>query len=98
MAANWGSLVLSRHKRRIMNITPELTDAAIAQVASEEYIALFLNPEAWTLYRRTGVPVIPPQGSGGVPRRLIYPQSEYSYNAANAPKATLYTPTIFWDK
>lgn len=77
---------------------PATTDAAIAQVASEEYIALFLNPEAWTLYRRTGVPAIPAQGSGGVPRRLIYPQSEYSYNAANVPKATLYTPTIFWDK
>jgi hypothetical protein len=77
---------------------PGTTDAAIAQVAAEEYRALFLNPEAWTLYRRTGVPAITPQGSGGVPRRLIYPQSEYSYNGANAPKATLYTPTIFWDK
>jgi len=77
---------------------PATTDAAINQVASEEYIALFLNPEAWTLYRRTGVPAITPQGSSGVPRRLIYPQSEYSYNGANTPKVTLYTPTIFWDK
>jgi len=77
---------------------PATTDAAISQVASEEYIALFLNPEAWTLYRRTGVPAITPQGSSGVPRRLIYPQSEYSYNGANTPKVTLYTPTIFWDK
>jgi hypothetical protein len=73
---------------------------AIKQVAYEEYIALFLNPEAFTLYRRTGVPAItPPTGaSGNVPRRMIYPQSEYSYNAANTPKSTLYTPVIFWDK
>src|SRR6185312_6658174 len=35
MAANWGSFVLSRHKRRIMNITPELTDAAIAQLLGQ---------------------------------------------------------------
>ncbi|MBN8851752.1 MAG: hypothetical protein BGO55_05580 [Sphingobacteriales bacterium 50-39] len=77
---------------------PLTTDAAIAQVASQEYIALFLNPEAWTLYRRTGVPAITPLSSKGVPRRLIYPQSEYSYNAANVPQSTLYTPAIFWDK
>ncbi|MBN9385125.1 MAG: SusD/RagB family nutrient-binding outer membrane lipoprotein [Chitinophagaceae bacterium] len=77
---------------------PGTTDAAIAQVGAEEYIALFLNPEAWTLYRRTGVPNIPAQGGNGVPRRLIYPQSEYSYNGANTPQSTLYTPQIFWDK
>lgn len=77
---------------------PGTTDAAISKVAAEEYIALFLNPEAWTLYRRTGVPNIPAQGGNGVPRRLIYPQSEYSYNAANTPKSTLYQPAIFWDK
>lgn len=79
-------------------VLPGTTSAAINQVASEEYVALFLNPEAWTLYRRAAVPAITPQGSSGVPRRLIYPQSEYSYNGANTPKATLYTPTIFWDK
>lgn len=77
---------------------PGATDAAIAQVASQEYIALFLNPEAWTLYRRTGTPAITPLSSKGVPRRLIYPQSEYSYNAANVPQSTLYTPAVFWDK
>ena len=77
---------------------PGTPDAAIAQVAAEEYVALFLNPEAWTLYRRTGVPNIPAQGGNGVPRRLIYPQSEYSYNGSNTPQSTLYTPKIFWDK
>jgi len=77
---------------------PGTTDAAIAQVAAEEYVALFLNPEAFTLYRRTGVPNIPAQGGNGVPRRLIYPQSEYSYNGSNVPPSTLYTPKIFWDK
>jgi hypothetical protein len=73
-------------------------DAAIAKVASQEYIALFLNPEAWVLYRRTGVPALNPTGPGAVPRRLIYPQSEYSLNAVNVPQSTLATPAIFWDK
>ena len=79
---------------------PVDVDNAIAKIASETYRALFLNPEAFTLYRRTGVPALtPPAGaSGNIPRRMIYPQSEYSYNAANTPKSTLYQPLIFWDK
>ena len=29
-------------------------DAAIAKVATQEFIALYLNPEAWVVWRRTG--------------------------------------------
>ena len=73
-------------------------NAAIAKVAEQEFIALYLNPEAWVLWRRTGSPALTPTGPGEVPRRLFYPQSEYSYNTANTPTSTLYTPKIFWDK
>jgi hypothetical protein len=72
-------------------------DAAIAKVATQEFIALYLNPEAWVVWRRTGNPSLTPTGPGDVPRRLVYPQSEYSYNAANTPPSTLYAPKIFWD-
>lgn len=73
-------------------------NAAIAAVAVQEYIALYQNPEAWTLWRRTGSPaLVPVTGTNGVPRRLLYPQSEYSLNGSNTPQATLYTPKIFWD-
>ncbi len=71
---------------------------AIAKVAMQEFIALYLNPEAWVLWRRTGSPALSPTGPGEVPRRLVYPQSEYSYNSANTPASTLYAPRIFWDK
>ncbi|HEV8081683.1 MAG TPA: SusD/RagB family nutrient-binding outer membrane lipoprotein [Chitinophagaceae bacterium] len=73
-------------------------DNAIAQVANQEFIALYLNPEAWVVWRRTGSPSLSPTGPGEVPRRLLYPQTELSYNTANTPAATLYTPKIFWDK
>ena len=72
-------------------------NAAIAKVASQEFIALYLNPEAWAVWRRTGSPKLSPKGPGDVPRRLVYPQSEYSYNTENTPPSTLYTPQIFWD-
>jgi hypothetical protein len=72
---------------------------AIAAVAIQEYIAEYVNPEAFTTWRRTGYPVLAPTaGSNGIPRRFLYPQNEYSLNAANTPAATLYSPKIFWDK
>ncbi|MEO6220115.1 MAG: SusD/RagB family nutrient-binding outer membrane lipoprotein [Ginsengibacter sp.] len=74
-------------------------NAAIAKVALQEYLALYLNPEAWTLWRRTGEPALTPTaGTNGIPRRFLYPQSEISLNSANVPQSTLYTPKLFWDK
>lgn len=79
---------------------PNDVTGAIAQVASEEYIALYLNPEVWTLYRRTGSPnLIPVAGSNGIPRRYIYPQNELTYNSNSYnSSSTLFSPKIFWDK
>lgn len=79
---------------------PATTSDAIAKVSAEEYTALYLNPEAFTLWRRNGSPALPPiAGTLGVPRRFLYPQTEYSYNAANVPpQTTLFSPKIFWDQ
>lgn len=74
-------------------------DAAISKLANQEYIALFLNPETWTLWRRTGSPDLQPVSGTAIPRRLLYPQSEISFNGANTPSSvTLFSPKIFWDK
>lgn len=78
---------------------PAGTDAAIAQIATQEYLALYLNPEVWTLWRRTDVPALTPVIGANVPRRLLYPQTEYSYNSAHVPgSVTLFSPKVFWDK
>lgn len=72
---------------------------AIAFIGNEEFTALYLNPEAWTVWRRLGVPALTPITGNQIPRRLLYPQSELSFNTANTPTGiTLYSPTIFWDK
>ncbi len=70
---------------------------AINQLALQEYIALYLNPEAFTLWRRTNNPPLSPTIGNAIPRRLLYPQSELSYNGANTPKVTLFAPKLFWD-
>ncbi|MDQ6764001.1 MAG: SusD/RagB family nutrient-binding outer membrane lipoprotein [Bacteroidota bacterium] len=76
---------------------PATASGAIAQVANQEYIALYLNPEAFTLWRRTGSPNLTPIVGTKIPRRFLYPQTEISYNGANVPQSTLYAPQIFWD-
>jgi hypothetical protein len=79
-------------------ILPSTVDSAIAQVSFQEYLALYLNPEAYTLWRRTGSPaLVPTSGTNGIPRRYLYPNSEVTLNGANTPAATSFTPKIFWD-
>ena len=72
-------------------------DDVVAKIAAEEYIALYLNPEAFTTWRRIGSPAITPTAGTNVPRRFLYPQTEYSYNGKNVPQATLFAPRVFWD-
>jgi hypothetical protein len=78
---------------------PTTVDAAISKVAAQEFIALFLNPEAWVVWRRTGSPSLQSVTSGAsIPRRLLYPQTEINFNGANVPQnVTLVSPPIFWD-
>ncbi len=90
------------------NLSPVL-DSALAQVANQEYIALYMNPEAWTCWRRSTkipgfangspalLPVPGPFASNGIPRRFLYPQSELNLNGANTPNATQWSPRNFWD-
>jgi hypothetical protein len=78
-------------------ILPAGNANAIAKIATEEYTALYLNPEAWTVWRRTGSPALTPVTGANVPRRFLYPQTEYSYNKANVASSTLFTPKVFWD-
>jgi hypothetical protein len=76
---------------------PDNAKDAIDQVALQVWIALYLNPEEWSTWRRTGSPVLVPVDGTAVPRRLLYPQTEYSYNAEHVPASSLYTPALFWD-
>ncbi len=81
------------------NILTLSTAQAIMQNAWQENLALYLNPESWTLWRRCNWNITPVSAGPGVPRRFLYPQSELNLNSANVPAgATQYSPVVFWDK
>jgi len=74
-------------------------------IITQKYIALFLQPEVWADYRRTGYPALPlaqnatsaANPNGLIPRRILYPQNETSLNS-NAPTGSTYqTPKLWWD-
>ncbi|HEX5150961.1 MAG TPA: SusD/RagB family nutrient-binding outer membrane lipoprotein [Parafilimonas sp.] len=77
------------------------------QIINQKYIALYLNPEAWTDYRRTGYPVLSPATGGSssinptgqIPRRFPYPNSEATLNP-NIPTTSsdLQNPKLWWDQ
>ncbi|WP_420147740.1 SusD/RagB family nutrient-binding outer membrane lipoprotein [Spirosoma sp.] len=87
------------------------TDAkAIELIGNQRWIALFFQgTEAWNEWRRTGYPVLKPapttlNGGTDIPRRLAYPVTETTLNAANYATVTAsqgkddqYT-RVWWDK
>lgn len=71
------------------------------------WVALFKNNfEAWTLYRRTGVPTTNYPSKGSVfgdahndqPFRLPYPNNEYQYNKAQLEKVLTGVEDYVWGK
>jgi hypothetical protein len=80
----------------------------LAVIMWQKYFALngIQANETFTDWRRLGVvqpplSIAPERGNNLVPRRLLYPTTEYSYNAENVKgqgDVTQYTPKVFWDK
>jgi Starch-binding associating with outer membrane len=60
--------------------------AGLAQIGVQKWISLFTQGyEAWSEWRRTGYPNLTPAlnartSNGQIPRRIIYPQTEQSFN------------------
>jgi hypothetical protein len=83
------------------NASPDKIRAIITQ----KWIALanFSGFEAWTEFRRTGIPSVPLStraASTKMPVRLLYPNSEYSNNPENVAaqgQINQYDSKIFWD-
>jgi hypothetical protein len=87
------------------------TAEKLEQIATQKWIALFLDEEEiFSNWRRTGYPTLTPVNipgnltGGTIPRRLLYPPSEESVNAASLAEAVArqgentLTTHIWWDK
>jgi len=68
-------------------------------IATQKYIAMFNDPEAFNDWRRTGVPALTPNAGSEVPRKLPLAESEVlaNTNAPNYDLNEIYT-RVWWDK
>lgn len=76
-------------------------DITLEKIMLHKYIALFLDFEVFSDWRRTGFPNLQPNAGsilgGAIPRRLPYPQSERLFNGSNMPSVSITTP-VWWDQ
>ncbi|MCF0050430.1 SusD/RagB family nutrient-binding outer membrane lipoprotein [Dyadobacter sp. LJ53] len=78
----------------------------LEKIGVQKWISLYqIGFEAWSEWRRTGIPKIPvgPVGPGYVPRRMFYPADELRINEANYQKAVSWLGAddlksrVWWD-
>jgi hypothetical protein len=77
------------------NTTGTLGDRSIQNIIEAKYIALFLQTEAFTDYRRTGFPVLVPTAGTVVPVRYPYSTDERLYNS-NTPSGLTINSPLWW--
>ncbi|MFN8394419.1 MAG: SusD/RagB family nutrient-binding outer membrane lipoprotein [Bacteroidia bacterium] len=74
----------------------------LEKIMVQKYIAMYLEPEVFSDWRRTGFPNLVPSAGNVtgdvIPRRLPYPQSERLFNGANCNCASQnITSKVWWD-
>lgn len=72
----------------------------LARLMTHKHVALFLQPEIFSDWRRTGIPQLEVAESAvlnQIPRRWPYSQGEINTNSANVPSVSL-TDRVWWDQ
>lgn len=68
---------------------------SLEEVMTQKWFASYANPESYSDWRRTGIPVLEPNNGVAIPTRWLYPQTEIELNK-NTPEVTL-TDKVDWD-
>jgi len=71
------------------------------EVMTQKYIATFYQPEVYHSWRRTGLPIIPPNPNGvenEIPRRFPYSSWELAFNKENVTQGVTITDRVWWDE
>ncbi len=82
------------------NVIPLQGAVTLETVMTQKYIAMFLLPEVYSDWRRTGIPLLVPVSGNAVPVRWDYSSDEYQFNA-NAPEESsvnMFTDKVGWNR
>jgi hypothetical protein len=77
------------------SVDPGAGSLTLNLIMTQKHLALFMEPELFNDWRRTGFPALTPNAGSQIPRRFPYPQQELNLNS-NTPQATIYSK-VAWD-
>jgi len=82
------------------NISPGADELTLDMILQQKYIAMFLQPEVYSDYRRTNVPNLSPVSGTNVPVRWDYSSNEYLFNtnSPNEGDINIYTDRVGWNR
>ena len=73
-------------------------EPSMEDIMTQKYIAMFTQAgESWTDWRRTGFPILQPTNGIEIPRRFLYPQTEYDFNKDAVPANVTVFTRMWWD-
>jgi len=81
-------------------VDPGVGNLTLETVMTQKYIAMYLQQETYSDWRRTGIPSLTPVSGTAIPVRWNYSANEYLFNA-NSPDETainIYTDRVGWNK
>ena len=66
----------------------------------QKHIAMFLQPESYSDYRRTGIPSLFPVSGSNIPVRWNYAADEYQFNSSAPAESTIniYEDRVDWNQ
>jgi hypothetical protein len=77
------------------------TSITLNKIMFQKYMALYMQVEIFTDWRRTGIPALQPTPNNAtnnvIPRRYPYPLSERLANPQNCPTGVKITDRFWWD-
>ncbi len=81
-------------------IDPGVGNLTLEQVMTQKYIAMYLQPETYSDWRRTGIPALTPTSGTVIPVRWNYSANEFLFNANSPDEASvdIYNDRVGWNR
>ncbi len=81
-------------------VDPGVGNLTLEGVMTQKYVAMFLQPETYSDWRRTGFPAITPTSGNAVPVRWDYSSGEYLFNASSPAEGSVnvFTDKVGWNQ
>jgi len=80
-------------------VNPGAAGLTLEHIMTQKYIGLFVQPEVYNDFRRTGIPALTPVSGASVPVRWDYSSDEYLFNSNLVEgSVNIFTDKVGWNR